>query len=277
MDIEKFILEVDIFVYPVCNNCKYHLGGSECAAFKRIPDDILEGTNPHTKPTLRQKNEIVFYAKPVKNDWTEVERIPAGKTGGGQWTDGTTEDEQKAIWDYSNNGGLNYRVLNEYLRTGNRKMEYMDAGVIQFSKEELDKKVELIDSYLSKKPAWKGVFSNGDMRTLVERGLNVTDQKVWDAYVNLREGDILNSKAYLSTAPQGQETEGSDDEDGHWVAGYFMGKGKNTIGNILLTIKTKTGVDISKHTVTKGEKEVLIPRGKSFLITKREYKEPGSW
>ena len=102
MDIEKFISEVDTFVYPVCNNCKYHLGGSECAAFKRIPDDILEGTNPHTKPTLRQKNEIVFSKKNIglsviSDGWEEVPRAPKGSEDGGQWTSNETTPEQAEL------------------------------------------------------------------------------------------------------------------------------------------------------------------------------------
>ena len=109
----KFVSSGDTFTYPVCNDCKYHLGGAECAAFKRIPDDILEGRNPHTKPTIRQKNEIVFSPKPksemenaidqlkqVMDEFDESKhpRAPKGSPNGGQWI---SEEGQYSVSGYS--------------------------------------------------------------------------------------------------------------------------------------------------------------------------------
>lgn len=102
----KFVSSGDTFTYPVCNDCKYHLGGAECAAFKRIPDDILEGRNHHTVPTLRQTNTIVFSPKTadtllsVMNEFDESEhpRAPKGSPNGGQWV---SEEGQYSVSGYS--------------------------------------------------------------------------------------------------------------------------------------------------------------------------------
>ena len=47
-----------------CNNCTHYNrenpNTASCAAFKIIPDDILNGDNKHLTPTKTQSNNIVF-------------------------------------------------------------------------------------------------------------------------------------------------------------------------------------------------------------------------
>lgn len=51
-----------------CPNCANYLGDLKCFAFiDRIPQEILEGTNDHTKPLPGQKNDIVFEPKVKDN------------------------------------------------------------------------------------------------------------------------------------------------------------------------------------------------------------------
>lgn len=48
----------------LCSNCKWYLGELKCAAFlDRIPDEILNGENDHTKPLPEQENDVVFEEK----------------------------------------------------------------------------------------------------------------------------------------------------------------------------------------------------------------------
>ncbi len=49
----------------LCINCRFYIGKSKCKAFtKKIPPEILEGKNDHSKPLPNQDNEIVF--EPIK-------------------------------------------------------------------------------------------------------------------------------------------------------------------------------------------------------------------
>lgn len=43
-----------------CILCKNYLGDLTCIAFDKIPNEILTGTNNHSKPTKNQENDIVF-------------------------------------------------------------------------------------------------------------------------------------------------------------------------------------------------------------------------
>jgi hypothetical protein len=48
-----------------CNTCDYKRKNVKCKAFPdRIPNEILEGKNMHTKPLPNQGNDIVY--KPIK-------------------------------------------------------------------------------------------------------------------------------------------------------------------------------------------------------------------
>tara|TARA_R110000803_G_scaffold34289_3_gene74916 strand:+ start:753 stop:908 length:156 start_codon:yes stop_codon:yes gene_type:complete len=47
-------------IVTTCMNCKNHILGKECNAFKIIPDEIWEGKNDHSKPLENQGNDIVF-------------------------------------------------------------------------------------------------------------------------------------------------------------------------------------------------------------------------
>ena len=45
----------------LCNNCKHYKGLFRCEAFKeKIPDEIFNGFNDHSKPLPKQGNKIVF-------------------------------------------------------------------------------------------------------------------------------------------------------------------------------------------------------------------------
>ena len=45
----------------LCITCKHYLGLIQCEAFpKKIPTEIIAGTNDHSKPLPKQKNKIVF-------------------------------------------------------------------------------------------------------------------------------------------------------------------------------------------------------------------------
>lgn len=470
IEYDKFISEDNTFIQPVCNGCKFHFGGAECAAFARIPDAILEGRNHHTKPTLHQNNSIVFAKKKeevvdgweevkrapagspaggqwigdgswvrpsreslhieyeveyklhfmhgdnedafpteadfikavdeakvvtvtpamdrdiwkrshtdtmgellelikgyrsypeyrnektlkalekriknrepvdmpiviksyngyevfsgntrmdiafmhkinpkvilldlskIKNDWEEVPRAPAGTHEGGQWTSGDykpTEAEAEAVKDYTGNGlgVINYDKINNYLRTGDRMYQFYHERPgeertqlpekhweeAETPEDELKKRIELIDNFLAKSKPWKG------RNQLVERGMNLWDQKAFDFYKNLKPGQELLQKQYLSTAAKGQEADIEGDEDGYWIAGHFLGHSrqtiifdpkshtyKNKVGNILLTINTKRGVAISQHSYNPHEREILLPRNSRFKVVSVEYKKPGS-
>jgi hypothetical protein len=48
---------------PICFICKhFNIEKSTCPAFpgKEIPDEIIEGSNKHSKPLADQENDIVF-------------------------------------------------------------------------------------------------------------------------------------------------------------------------------------------------------------------------
>lgn len=47
----------------ICNNCRHKKPGISCAAFEKIPDEIVFGDNDHSKPLPYQKNKIVFEPK----------------------------------------------------------------------------------------------------------------------------------------------------------------------------------------------------------------------
>ena len=47
-------------IVTTCINCKNHLIGKKCNAFKDIPNEIWEGENDHSKPLPNQNNDIVF-------------------------------------------------------------------------------------------------------------------------------------------------------------------------------------------------------------------------
>ena len=51
-----------ILTEPICFKCKHlDINSSTCKAFTGdIPDEILHGENPHTKPLPDQDNDIVF-------------------------------------------------------------------------------------------------------------------------------------------------------------------------------------------------------------------------
>ena len=47
-------------MFPICNNCKNHIGDLKCKAFNIIPNEILFGKNDHSKPLKGQENDIIF-------------------------------------------------------------------------------------------------------------------------------------------------------------------------------------------------------------------------
>ena len=52
---------VNTFTQPICNYCKYYNQDGTCQAFpERIPDEILEGKNNHSRPLPEQQNTIIF-------------------------------------------------------------------------------------------------------------------------------------------------------------------------------------------------------------------------
>src|SRR5688572_2242196 len=75
-----------------CITCKHYLSDLSCMAFlQRIPDEIILGANDHTSVQEGQNGSFVYQPRSegkIKNDWTEVPRVPAGNPGGGQWSDG---------------------------------------------------------------------------------------------------------------------------------------------------------------------------------------------
>tara|TARA_B100002052_G_C15418394_1_gene391672 strand:+ start:305 stop:505 length:201 start_codon:yes stop_codon:yes gene_type:complete len=40
------------YITPVCNKCKHYVDGMKCKAFKKIPDEILDAKNNHSKPFI---------------------------------------------------------------------------------------------------------------------------------------------------------------------------------------------------------------------------------
>lgn len=56
MQNDKTIIDSD-----TCISCVFYFGVDTCMAFMdKIPDEILHGNNPHTKPLENQDNDIVF-------------------------------------------------------------------------------------------------------------------------------------------------------------------------------------------------------------------------
>lgn len=48
----------------LCENCEWYFGDLQCVAFPtRIPDEILDGLNPHKEPLPDQENDFVFKLK----------------------------------------------------------------------------------------------------------------------------------------------------------------------------------------------------------------------
>ena len=59
-------MEFIIMIYATpCYLCKHYIERRKCKAFEKIPDDIWEGKNDHTKKYPDQKNNIIF--EPIKN------------------------------------------------------------------------------------------------------------------------------------------------------------------------------------------------------------------
>lgn len=56
---DKFIGDENSVTAPICNDCKHHLGGAECRAFKNIPRDILSG-GKHNRIIPGQKGKFIF-------------------------------------------------------------------------------------------------------------------------------------------------------------------------------------------------------------------------
>lgn len=55
-----------IDIMPICFNCKHFIKNSDkgsCGAFDKIPKEIFNEGDPHTKPLPTQKNKIVFEPK----------------------------------------------------------------------------------------------------------------------------------------------------------------------------------------------------------------------
>ena len=49
-----------------CLICKHYINNGKCNAFQKIPNEILDGENNHSKPLPNQTNDIVF--EPINND-----------------------------------------------------------------------------------------------------------------------------------------------------------------------------------------------------------------
>lgn len=49
-----------------CVNCKNYFGDLSCMAFSKIPKDILNGDNDHSKKLKKQGNEIIF--EPIEDE-----------------------------------------------------------------------------------------------------------------------------------------------------------------------------------------------------------------
>jgi len=50
----------------LCQECANYLGNLSCQAFKKIPQEILNGENDHSKPLKIQEHDIVFEPKKIK-------------------------------------------------------------------------------------------------------------------------------------------------------------------------------------------------------------------
>ena len=47
-------------INDLCINCNNYQLGRQCEAFERIPDEIWNGNNDHSKPLPNQDNKIFF-------------------------------------------------------------------------------------------------------------------------------------------------------------------------------------------------------------------------
>lgn len=59
------IVDYNPYSFPACNKCQHlNRGTFSCKAFpERIPNEILDGDNDHTKPLPNQGNDLVFTPK----------------------------------------------------------------------------------------------------------------------------------------------------------------------------------------------------------------------
>lgn len=62
--IERWESDKNSQLITVCINCKHYEGNFKCRAFpERIPAEIVNGSNDHSKPLPDQENDIVFKSK----------------------------------------------------------------------------------------------------------------------------------------------------------------------------------------------------------------------
>lgn len=63
------IVDYNPFYSPICNKCVHFKPRTiSCKAFpKRIPNEILDGDNDHSKPLPNQGNDLVFTPKKKKS------------------------------------------------------------------------------------------------------------------------------------------------------------------------------------------------------------------
>jgi hypothetical protein len=99
---------------------------------------------------------------------------------------------------------------------------------------------------LHKLPPWTGT---------VKRGMNVSASEVSQLKMFYRPGAIVEEKQFTSTA--NSET------------------GGNFGGNVMYTIRSKSGRDVRPISSHKGENEILFMPGTKFRVVKVEGKEPG--
>lgn len=192
----------------LCANCAHYIGDLKCSAFPgRIPDDILVGSNNHSKPEADQWNSDVFEPRSakIKNYDPSEPREPAGGSGGGQWTSGGAsgsegikkllkgnyETEQQFREAYQKtivNEGKDRPIGEDKTGGTDRGSGGSDGQVSESEKEQLQKTV---DGYLSEYGQEFGVPGRVDTNVVLDESRSLA---ISTAYDQLPIDDSANPK-----------------------------------------------------------------------------------
>ncbi|ADL53223.1 ADP-ribosyltransferase [Clostridium cellulovorans] len=196
----------------------------------KVKNDKIIVKNNIEKGNIEKEiqNKNINNSKAKNEPETTIEKNNIKKSSNTNKIPKLNETEKWSLDYYTNDG---FRELNKTLREGKKLDSTMNTAV------------KGLDSSLSKLPDYKGkVYRNLDFSF---------NKKGMDEFLNNhKEGDIVNYVQYTSTSK-------ADDVFGN----KFLGK-----DSIKLSIKSKSGKDISNYSQHKMEEEVLFGRDSKFIV-----------
>jgi hypothetical protein len=179
------------------------------------------------------------------------------KTDGSKEPVGISREEIRSLNDYTADG---YAKINGYLRRFDRNPNEEDSIDAQQFRQMLENKVTDIDKLIEESPE---LFGDKNL-------FRVFDKSVLD---NLKEGDVLTDKGFMSTT----RVDITSKEGLDVLQNLQIIRTTEDIASIILPSESKTGkglaVDYVKNAVSDlfdnistadNEKEVLLPRGTSI-------------